>query len=99
MYAFGALGFTIGRVDGDIDPVVSWQKRVRVIESKSGGGQQANVVECMDGMCFTEGLIWWLVLLRGDRMACRICTRRRATVQNQNLVQSLNVTSRRTYEY
>lgn len=83
MYAFGTLRVTIGRADGDIDPVVPWQERVRIIESKSGRGQQANVVECVDGMSFTEGLIWWLVLLRGDRMACRICTRRRATVENQ----------------
>ena len=84
MHASGALGTIIGRVEGDIDPIVPWQERVGVIESKRARrAQEANIVECMDGMRYTKGLIWWLVLLGGDRIACRICTRSRTMAQNR----------------
>ena len=78
MQAFGAFADMIARVEGNIDPLVPWQEGVGVLENKRArGGQQANIVECVDGMCFTKGLVWWLVLLGGDRIACRICTRSR----------------------
>jgi hypothetical protein len=84
MHAFGTLGTIIGRVKGDNDSIVPWQERVVVIESKRArGAQEADIVECMDGMRFTKGLIWWLVLLGGDRIACRICTGSRAMAQNR----------------
>jgi hypothetical protein len=84
MHAFGALADLIGRVEGDIDPPVPWQERVVVMKSKrSRSAQQADIVECMDGMRFTKGLVWWLAFLRGDRIGCRICTCSRATSQNR----------------
>lgn len=84
MHASGALGTTIGHVEGDIDPIVPWQERIGVIESKRArGAQETNIVECMNGMCFTKGLGWWLVLLGGERIAFRICTRSRAMAQNR----------------
>ena len=56
MHALGELGIIIGHVEGDNDPIVSWQERVGVIESKrERGAQQADIVECMDGMCVMEG--------------------------------------------
>ena len=76
-YAFSALGGMVVRVERNIDSVGPWQKSVHVVERKGErGSQQANVVECGDGMSFTKGLVRWLALLRGDRMARRICTRR-----------------------
>jgi hypothetical protein len=83
MHASGALG-TIIRVEGNIDPIVPRQERVGVIESnRARGAQEADIVESMDGMRFTKGLSWWLVLRGGDRIACRICTHSRATAQNR----------------
>lgn len=79
MHALGELGAIFGRVEGDNDPVVPWQERVGVIECEGNRGtQQADIVECVDGMCFTKGPGWWLVLRGGNRMACRICSRSRA---------------------
>lgn len=84
MHAFGALVDMIGRAEGNIDLLVPWQKRMGVLESERvRGGQEANIVERMDGMRFPKGLVWWLALLRGDRIAFRICTRSRATARNQ----------------
>ena len=84
MHASGALGTIIGRIKGDIDPIVPWQERVGVIDSKGArGAHEADIVECMDGMRFTKRLVWWLVLLGGDRIACRIFTRGRAMAQNR----------------
>lgn len=84
MHAFGALVDVIGRAEGNIDLLVPWQERVGVLESKRvRGGQEANIVERMDGMRFTKGLVWWLVLLRGDRIALRICPRSRAAARTQ----------------
>jgi hypothetical protein len=46
MQALGALGTVIGRVEGDNDPIVPWQERVGVVESKRArGAQEADVVE------------------------------------------------------
>jgi hypothetical protein len=79
MHALGELGTIIGRVEGDNDSIVPRQERVGVIESKrSRRAQQADIIECMDRMRFTEGLDWWLVLRGGNRMTSRICTRSRA---------------------
>jgi hypothetical protein len=95
MHASGALGTIIGRVEGDIDPIVPWQERVGVIESeRARGAQEADIVERMDGMRFTKGLIWWLVLLGGDSVACRICTRNRAMAQNRCSEQFTNLPKR-----
>ncbi len=80
MQASGTLGTVICRIEGDVDPIVPWEERVGVIESeRAWGAKQADVVECMDGMRFTKRLLWWLVLLGGDRITCGICTRTRAT--------------------
>jgi hypothetical protein len=82
MHASGALGTIIGRVEGDIDPIEPWQESVGVIEGKRvRAAQEADIVECMDGMRSTKGLVWWLVLLGGDRIACGIFTRSRAMAQ------------------
>jgi len=79
MQASGALGTVIDRVEGDSDLIVSWQEGVGVIESeRRQGAQEADIVECMDGMRVTKGLVWWLVFLRRDRIACCIFTRSRA---------------------
>ena len=84
MHALGNLGTIIGRVERDNDLIEPWEERVGIIESKRGRrAQQADIVECMDGMRFTKGLDWWLVLLGGERMACRICTRSRAMTHNR----------------
>ena len=56
MHALSELGIIIGCVEGDNDPIVSRQERVGVIKSKrERGAQQADIVECMDGMCVMEG--------------------------------------------
>jgi hypothetical protein len=101
MQASGTLGTTIGRVERDIDPIVPWQERVGVIEGKSArGAQEADIVECMYGMRFTKGLIWWLVLLGGYRIAGRICTRSRAMAQNRCSEQFIRTLHReKTHEY
>ena len=56
MHASGALGTTVGRVERDIDPNPypgsrEWvSSRVKAL----GGAQEADIVECMDGMRFYE---------------------------------------------
>jgi hypothetical protein len=104
MHAPGALGATIGHVEGDIDPIVPWQERVGVIESKRvRGAQETNIVECMDGMCFTKGLGWWLVLLGGERGedSVRYMNLQSSYDGTEPVFRTIypNVTSRRTHEY
>jgi hypothetical protein len=101
MHAFGTLGTIIGCVKGDNDTIVPWQEGVVVVDSKRArGAQEADIVERMDGMRFAKGLGWWLVLLGGDRIACRICTGSRAMAQKP-VFRTIhpNVTSRKTHEY
>jgi len=45
MHALGALGAIIDCVEGNIDPIVPWQKRVGFIESKWGRGSQKSDIE------------------------------------------------------
>ena len=95
MHALGELGTIIGRVEGDNDPVVPWQERMGVFESKrSRGAQQADIVECMDGVRFTKGSYWWLVLRGGEGIACRIWSRSRAMARNRRSEQFIRTLQR-----